>query len=179
MMESDTSKFKPRQLYRWPYLDDVENVEQYRQGGLHPVSLGDILNTKYKVVHKLGHGGFATVWLARVLEENRYAAVKVLSAKARVEDLEFLTYLRDHGGNHPNIVSLQDTFKVQGPNGLHQCLVFHSTGPSLKRIADGRHQLSGPMSRNAGRQIAEGLAHLHSTGIYHGGEKLPILSSPT
>lgn len=168
MNESD-----PSQIYRWPCLDDIEDIEQYRLGGHHPVNLDDVLSHHYKIVRKPGHGGFATIWLARALKESRYVAVKVLKANGPTEDLKFLTYLRDHGGKfkHPYIVSLQDTFTVRGPNGLHQCLVFDSVGPSVKRFADGQHQLSRLMARNAGRQIAEGVAHLHSTGIGHGGKK--------
>lgn len=169
MMESNPADHP--QIYRSPFLDSLEDVEQYRRGGRHPINLGDILSNKYKVIHKLGHGGFATIWLARILQENQYVAIKVLSANAPVEDLKFLTYLRDHGGKHPNIISLQEAFRVQGPNGLHQCLVFDSVGPSLKQITDGQHRLSKHIALNAARKIAEGLAHLHSTGIGHGGEK--------
>jgi serine/threonine protein kinase len=151
-------------------LDDVEDIEKYRFGGYHPVNLHDILGSRYEVMHKLGHGGFAAIWLARVLKENRYVALKILMADAPNNELKVLTYLRDHGTNHPNIASLKDTFTIQGPNGLHQCLVLDVAGPSLKRMADGKHQLSGPVAGKAGQQIAEGLAHLHSTGICHGGK---------
>jgi hypothetical protein len=47
-------------------LYDQEKISQYRPGGYHPVSLGDtIKENRYKIVHKLGWGGFSTVWLAR------------------------------------------------------------------------------------------------------------------
>lgn len=43
-----------------------ENVLYYRPGGYHPVVLGDTLkNGRYRVCHKLGYGGFSTVWAAR------------------------------------------------------------------------------------------------------------------
>ena len=43
-----------------------ENVLNYRPGGYHPVALGDILKDgRYKIYHKLGYGGFSTVWVAR------------------------------------------------------------------------------------------------------------------
>jgi serine/threonine-protein kinase SRPK3 len=162
---------EPSQLYRYPSLDDVEDVEQYRRGGLHPIDLDDVLDNRYKIVHKLGHGGFATIWLARVLNEKRYVAIKVLTARGPVEDLKFLTYLQDRGANHPSIVCLQDAFMLQGPNGRHQCLVFDSVGPSLNRLSANPHHLSGSMARHAAQQIAEGVSHLHSAGIAHGGKK--------
>jgi serine/threonine-protein kinase SRPK3 len=43
-----------------------ENVLNYRPGGYHPVVLGDTLKDgRYKIYHKLGYGGFSTVWVAR------------------------------------------------------------------------------------------------------------------
>ncbi|KAM3484447.1 hypothetical protein MY8738_002136 [Beauveria namnaoensis] len=37
-----------------------------------------------KVVHKLGRGGFSTVWLVRDTQVNRWAALKILKAKSHV-----------------------------------------------------------------------------------------------
>ena len=43
-----------------------ENVLNYRPGGFHPIVLGDTLKDgRYKIHHKLGYGGFSTVWVAR------------------------------------------------------------------------------------------------------------------
>ncbi len=43
-----------------------ENVLNYQRGGFHPVILGDTLKDgRYEIYHKLGHGGFSTVWVAR------------------------------------------------------------------------------------------------------------------
>jgi serine/threonine-protein kinase SRPK3 len=44
--------------------DIVEPVEKYREGGYHPTRLGDTLNKRYRVLAKLGHGQFSTVWMA-------------------------------------------------------------------------------------------------------------------
>lgn len=43
-----------------------ESLSRYQPGGYHPVSLGDTFkNGRYSVHHKLGWGGFSTVWLAK------------------------------------------------------------------------------------------------------------------
>lgn len=47
---------------------DEEDVCDYRFGGYHPVRLGDIYNSRYKVVRKLGYGQNSTVWLALDLQ---------------------------------------------------------------------------------------------------------------
>lgn len=47
---------------------DAEPLHRYRAGGYHPIRLGDLLNDgRYKVLHKLGWGGYSTVWAARDL----------------------------------------------------------------------------------------------------------------
>lgn len=47
---------------------DAEPLHRYRIGGYHPVALGDLVNDgRYKVLHKLGWGGYSTVWVARDL----------------------------------------------------------------------------------------------------------------
>lgn len=46
--------------------EDEEDLEDYRPGGYHPVSIGDDFNGgRYVIVRKLGWGHFSTVWLAR------------------------------------------------------------------------------------------------------------------
>lgn len=41
----------------------LEHIQDYELGGHHPVHLGDVHgnNGQYRVIHKLGHGGFANV----------------------------------------------------------------------------------------------------------------------
>ena len=45
----------------------LEKIIEYEPGGYHPVHLGDVFGDAYRITHKFGHGGFATVWLARDL----------------------------------------------------------------------------------------------------------------
>lgn len=57
----------------YPRAGDVqphEPLECYTPGGFHPVTLGDTFqNGRYIIRHKLGYGGFSTVWLARDEQE--------------------------------------------------------------------------------------------------------------
>ena len=49
------------------YCDvDAESLDRYREGGYHPTHLGDTLKDgRYKILNKLGWGGYSTVWLAK------------------------------------------------------------------------------------------------------------------
>jgi serine/threonine protein kinase len=121
--------------------EHVENVERYTPGGYHPVDIGDTITNRqddYTVVHKLGHGGFSTVWLVKRKRKELDSAgqpqislhtLKILRADlddARASnELQFLQRLGQVGkSNHPNIVMLEDSFTISGPNGQHRCLVF-------------------------------------------------------
>jgi hypothetical protein len=48
-----------------PHFRANEDVEQYKPGGYHPVSLGSRLNGRYTIQQKLGFGKYSTVWLAK------------------------------------------------------------------------------------------------------------------
>ena len=63
------------EIYKNPsnVLFEEEKFLDYRPGRFHPIALGDTLkNGRYKIHHKLGYGGFSTVWLAR---DHRYINV--------------------------------------------------------------------------------------------------------
>lgn len=159
-----------RQKYQWPEeLDDIEDVERYRPGGFHPIQISDVLGGKYRVLHKLGCGGFSTVWLARDSTDQRLYAVKVLAANAPENELDMLRYLRNTVGAHRNVLSLHDYFTIHGPNGSHSCLVLPLLGPSIKQVWR-LSKVTMDMKRHAARQVAAGLAHLHRGGVCHGGE---------
>ncbi|KAF5596095.1 kinase domain-containing protein [Fusarium pseudoanthophilum] len=46
-------------------IEDAESPYGYSPGGYHSIDIGDHLARRYRVVHKLGYGGFSTIWLAR------------------------------------------------------------------------------------------------------------------
>lgn len=55
-------KWYPREQFALPH----EDLDLYTPGGLHPVDLGDKFSSeRYTIHHKIGFGGFSTVWLAR------------------------------------------------------------------------------------------------------------------
>jgi serine/threonine-protein kinase SRPK3 len=158
-----------RQQYRWPGdLSDIEDVERYRLGGFHPIHIGDILGGTFRVLHKLGFGGYSTVWLTRDLTDQQLYAIKVLAVDAPQNELDILLYLNDTVGDHPNVLNLHHHFTIHGPNGSHHSLVLPVLGPSIKKIVQSKLTMS--LKRDAARQIAEGLAHLHQAGVCHGGK---------
>ncbi|KAK1812518.1 hypothetical protein LTR12_013104 [Friedmanniomyces endolithicus] len=167
-------------------LDTVEDIEEYRPGGYHPVHLGDTLGGRYRILHKLGSGGLSTTWLARDTVGECYNALKILKAEDTVASTELRTLQKlakcqpDDCGRH-HIRDLAAHFTLQGPNGQHNCLVTDVAGPSLSGLYNvighgynaGSRRLRVDIARNAMRQVVEAVHFLHSQQICHGDLTLP------
>ncbi|PNS14570.1 hypothetical protein CAC42_2627 [Sphaceloma murrayae] len=156
---------------------DEEPVQNYKPGGYHPVQLGDKLSGgRYKILHKLGWGGFSTVWAARDEEKGLNIALKISQAAAsgNTRELQTLRFLRDDSSSHPgfeHLAKLHHVFQIKGPNGTHDCLALDLTGPSIQdyfiRHVDGQ-RLPGPLAKTFARRTLEALSCLHARGICHG-----------
>jgi len=155
----------------------LERVFDYEPGGHHPVHLGDILgdNHRYCVVHKLGTGGFANIWLCRDLtvhNTTKYVALKILMAELSTDDCPELlvnTILPtdDDGANY--IARALDHFRFHGPNGAHLCFVYPVLGPKVSLGLYETPPNPDEILRNICHQVVEAMDFLHSRGMCHGG----------
>lgn len=155
-------------------IEDVERMEYYRAGGYHPVTIGDCLHNRYRVVHKLGHGTYSTIWLARDERDNRYVAVKICTADTTPLKTDVLSKLlkpqKSPDMGRTMIHSVWDTFNIQGPNGNHACLV---TNPARMSLSDAKNgswislfQLE--VARALAAQLVIAIRYIHSQGFVHG-----------
>jgi serine/threonine-protein kinase SRPK3 len=174
-------------------LHTQEAIRHYRSSGFHPVRLDDTFKDgRYQVRHKLGWGGFSTVWLARdhvyvqtsailshppdnrKLRLKKWVSLKITVADAPrpSRELQILQHLRQKRAAR-RIVQLLDHFIHQGPNGCHQCLVFELLGPSIDHVvADydmGGDRLEAPTILKITRQLMQAIAAMHAAGYAHGG----------
>ena len=171
-----TSSTHAHPTYNWQ--DDVEDLEDYRHGGYHPLQLDDDLsNRRYHVVHKLGYGSSSTVWLARDLVENRYVSLKVLTARHSElsREVDIRKRLRCGDPNHPGrplVLSPLTEFWIDGPNGQHLCPVSEVVGPNILEVKNAAEHGMLPIeaAQDITAQLALGLSYIHSCGIIHGGQ---------
>ncbi|KAJ5755267.1 protein kinase [Penicillium manginii] len=160
---------------------DAEPLQRYRQGGYHPVTLGKCLKFgRYKVLHKLGWGGYSTVWAARdqrlcKLVEQTYIAVKISVAEREhngdTQELQTLKLLASHQPLPNHTVHMLDHFDLKGPNGSHKCLVYELLGPNVPDIIDASFpdgRLPGKLAKIIAKQCLIGLDSLHQLKIGHG-----------
>ncbi|KLU91004.1 CMGC/SRPK protein kinase [Magnaporthiopsis poae ATCC 64411] len=154
---------------------DLEQLDLYQEGGYHPVHIGDKLGTqgRYQVLHKLGQGGFGTVWLCSDQTTRKYVALKIhisCIAEDRLFDLR-VAGLEWSSPGREYIAVPTDHFIVTGPNGKHQCLVLPVFGspvaPDLWRtLPEGT---DGWLVRlHVALQATQAMGFLHRHKICHG-----------
>ncbi|GLB05372.1 hypothetical protein AtubIFM57258_000652 [Aspergillus tubingensis] len=158
-------------------LYSQEKLSKYRPGGYHPVSLGDTLKDgRYEIHHKLGWGGFSTVWLAHDKEENQWVSVKIMRADTSQgsRELHNLQSLADRSQGKRSakyIVSVLDSFTHQGPNGTHLCIVFELLGPPVSKVDD-YHSFGDDLEMDIilrmSEQLLEAISLIHEAGMGHG-----------
>ncbi|OOF99309.1 hypothetical protein ASPCADRAFT_512029 [Aspergillus carbonarius ITEM 5010] len=157
-------------------IEDVEKLERYREGGYHPITLGDRFHGRYRVVHKLGHGSYSTIWLARDQSLGQLVAIKVCTADSDPYESEVLSILsssrqmsRDIPGK-AMIPLILDSFKIQGPNGTHACYVTSPAWMSLSDAKDGSYirLFRLEVARALVAQLVIAVGYIHAQGLAHG-----------
>lgn len=144
-----------------------EDPEYYTEGLYYPICIGEILANRYRIEHKLGHGGFSTVWMAHDMLEKKDVALKIMTPEKPsereyemqreiIKAVQTTTYLSLH----------QDTFSLRGSHGIHRVLVLPLQGPNLR---DYRHQKPVASRVSAAKQLLQAIKKLHDGGIVHGG----------
>ncbi|KAI0395500.1 kinase-like domain-containing protein [Xylariaceae sp. FL0594] len=146
---------------------NAEPIERYGDGcAYYPVRIGEVLGGRYRIVHKLGHGGFSTVWMADDDRENKAVALKIL-VSGKDGETEFVAQRRvkEVLGTAPHILTYHDVFDVPGLGAdRHHILVMPLLGPSL----DTHFRKASMAARmSAAKQLLVALNTVHKAGMVH------------
>jgi serine/threonine-protein kinase SRPK3 len=162
----------------------LEKLYDYEPGGHHPVHLHDVFNNRYRVIHKLGSGGFANVWLCRDLAAGlpKYVAAKVIAAEGSTAECpESRVAKLLETGCEREVTAIYfslplDQFEIHGPNGTHYVFVYPVLGPRVSKLLHlSRLDNPGPQLRKMCLEIAQAMATIHAHGICHGGMLFHLL----
>ncbi|OAL56707.1 protein kinase [Pyrenochaeta sp. DS3sAY3a] len=162
--------------YHW--IDGAERLDLYEPGGYHPVVVNDLLHNRYRIVDKLGFGGYSTIWLAQDERTKRYVAVKIGISSPSVPRRETEILQALHGASTSSnsglddnacdtLPKIHDAFDVCGPNGTHACYTMTPAQGSLKEASFSR-LFPVRVARALAARLALAVAFVHSRGFVHG-----------
>lgn len=149
---------------------ESEDSMQYLINYFYPICIGDLFNQRYQIIHKLGRGGFSTVWLAHDREGGQDVALKILKSSA--EEYEVHLKVSQRVRDRSRLVLCQNTFQLSRMDDdiehTYTVLVLPLRGPSLKTLQQGpQRPLAQRMS--AAKQLLQAVRSLHDAGLVHRG----------
>jgi serine/threonine-protein kinase len=132
---------------------------------LHP---GEYLADRFRLVHRLGHGGFATVWEAFDRLSRGRVAVKVLHGQWSHDQSRIERFERGARAmmqiEHPHVVRLIHPPDTE--NGFHYFVMEYAAGGDLHGQILGGHLGVGD-GLQAIAAVGKALQHAHERGIVH------------
>ncbi|KAF2004736.1 non-specific serine/threonine protein kinase [Amniculicola lignicola CBS 123094] len=164
-MSLATAKMDPGQPF------EEERLPWYNPDKFYPVRIGEILDSSYKVLGKLGYGAYSTVWLCRNTRDVGFVAIKVCTRdfdrSARIHrELQFYKHVSSLNSQHHGqsfVRGLLGTFEITGPTGQHLCLVhppMHMTIQELQ-YRNQSHRLNEPLLKWTLSNLLNALSFLH------------------
>lgn len=169
--------------------DDIEILAEpwyrYNTAGdsrtFYPICIGEVLNQRYRIDHKLGQGGFSPAWMAYDLETKSDVGVKDLASRENLgeHEVDMQEEIRKNVQDTSHLVTSLESFflPVPGDKRSHRVLVFPLKGRALGSIHVNK-TLSMSTRMSPARQLLKALESLHNAGIVHRGESAHTCSIP-
>lgn len=129
---------------------------------------GEVLLDRYKVISRIGAGGFSTVFLVEdtAIEENMI--LKVLSHNLSAEENSLARFVQElklaRKIAHPSVIRIHDLLEIGESRAIS---MEYFGGEDLGRVLDGCETLPPDRATKISVQIAEGLNAAHAQGIIH------------
>ncbi|KAI9915463.1 hypothetical protein PsorP6_008240 [Peronosclerospora sorghi] len=154
-----------------------EGESNYKPGGYHRVQIGEVYNSRFEVLEKLGWGHFSTVWKCLDRQTGDVVAMKVQKSarhytEAARDEIELLEcslhairteFALPEQQEAVKVIRLVDSFEHEGRNGVHVCMVFEMMGDNLLTLIKYYNYRGVPLlfAKRLTRDMLEGLAFLH------------------
>jgi serine/threonine protein kinase/ssRNA-specific RNase YbeY (16S rRNA maturation enzyme) len=124
------------------------------------------LGNKYKIIRKIGAGGFADVYLGEHTQLGREVAIKILRV---AEDEEMIERFRREARaaaklSHPNIIDIYDV----GDNGeIYYFVMKYIPGDTLASKMRREKKILPGVAIDITKQIVDALSYAHDRGVVH------------
>lgn len=180
---------------------EEETLPHYKPAHYYPIKIGDLYHTRYEVTGKLGYGAYSITWLCRDLQYalpspidsnraltshesriNNYAVLKASTTlpnhpTAAYRELRVYKHLAQVDPSHPGrslIRELYDSFSLQGPDGIHRCLVLQPMDMTLlEMMRMNPRPFDLPLLKMTVRRLLSALDFLHADAeVTHTGRNL-------
>ncbi|KAH7390748.1 non-specific serine/threonine protein kinase [Phaeosphaeria sp. MPI-PUGE-AT-0046c] len=160
-------------------LFEEERLPWYSHDQFYPAKIGEVLDSSFKIIGKLGYGAYSTVWLCRDIRERNagfvagYVAVKICTRDAGRctqpnRELDFYEHVSSIESQHHGqayIRGLYGEFELDGPTGKHLCLVhppMHMNIRQLQYLNPAQaHKLDIPLLKCTLANVLKALSFLH------------------
>ncbi len=123
---------------------------------------------RIELLHSIGEGGCATVWLGRHRDTGALAAVKLLAAGAAPAEAASRFFREAEISarlTHRNLVRVHDY--LHEPDGSAALVMEHLRGETLEVLVARRGTLSAPAAVACIVSVLRGIEHAHECGVIH------------
>lgn len=133
-----------------------------------PLKIGTILDERYRVISRIGHGGMSEVYEANDIINRKTVAIKMIREDVMKNPINFRRFQNEAtimaSLKHINIVKVYDHGTVEGrPYIVNEYI----SGQTLKDVLDFNNKLSLSEALSVMVQLTSALAYAHSHGIIH------------
>ncbi|RAL00839.1 kinase domain protein [Aspergillus ibericus CBS 121593] len=147
---------------------EEERFNAFKQGHYYPVNIGDIFNSTYQVIGKLGYGTTSTVWLARDLKHDNYVTLKIYTRdQSHTEEFQIYKHLTHRKSSHPGYKHVRkslDAFTIPRSGGDHGVLVQKPMWESFRHLLyqNPSRRFSEDLLKTGLKQVFLALDYLHT-----------------
>ena len=131
--------------------------------------LNQIIDERFEVLHKIGEGGMASVYLCNDRETNKNVALKIVTIQSGDKGFTKRRFKREFSltkrVNHPNIISIHHFGSIDDTS-LYTVMDYIS-GKDLYVLLEDEGQLSEKLTQKMALKLAGALAALHDADVIH------------
>ena len=133
-----------------------------------PIKIGSILDERYRVTARIGHGGMSEVYEAIDIINRKTVAIKMIREDVMKNPINFRRFQNEAtiaaGLKHDNIVKVYGHGSTEGrPYIVNEYI----SGQTLNEVLDFNNRISLSEAISIMVQLSSALAYAHSHGIVH------------